>query len=260
MADAVIGYGKLHAPVCQTAIPFDVTPRNLPGVNPLDLPDWLLVDDAFAGQMALRDNLIATRPADVLRIAEGAGPAVQELLHMVLDQLSSEYRVAPDQVIRPDGANVPIDRAKPLHTLGRLVQEDLCVLQKQGEEHVLTAAALCFPASWHLDEKFGRPLTAIHEPVASYTLDIARRVQRLFDGVRPGRPIWRFNRLWYVDPDLHQPRSIHARRPKPDGSQPAFFRCERQCILRLPDTEAVVFSIHTFVVHEADAPEAAFIA
>ena len=250
-------------PVCQMHIPFDVTPRKLPGINPLDPADWLMVDDAFDGQMARRDALIHAHPDDVLRMVDEARPAVIELLHTVLRHLAGlegiGYRVDPHRVVRPDGVSVPVDWDRPLHTLGRLVQEDLCILEKHADEHVLTAAALCFPASWHLDEKFGRPLTAIHDPVDSYDSDIARRVQRLFDGVQPDRPMWRFNRLWYVDPELHQPRSIHARRPKPDGSRPAFFRCERQCILRLPETSAVVFSIHTFVTRQEDAPQAAFV-
>ena len=79
-------------------------------------------------------------------------------------------------------------------------------------------------------------------PVAEYDADLARRVQRLFDGVRPGKPLWRFNRLSYVDPDLHQPTR------KQQGQQERFIRSERQCIIRLPQTQAVVFAIHTFVV------------
>jgi len=43
--------------------------------------------------------------------------------------------------------------------------------------------------------------------VAEYDVDVAKRVQRLFDGIKPGRPMWRFNVLEYVRPDLFQPRS-----------------------------------------------------
>jgi len=77
-------------------------------------------------------------------------------------------------------------------------------------------------------------------------------VQRLFNGVQPGRPLWRFNALWYDDPTLHQPRSIHARRDHPKDGKGDFLRSERQCILRLPQTNAVVFSIHTHVLARAD--------
>ncbi len=245
------------APVLQRQLPFDPTPKPLPGIAPLDPDGWLTVDEAFAGQMALRDQLIETRGDEVLAIDASAQDAATELLEMTLDLMrrlpDRGYAVALDAVRRPDGVSVAIDRTAPLRSLGHLVQEDLCLLQKRGNEHVLTGAVLCFPASWRLDEKFMRPLVGIHDPVEEYGPDLARRVQRLFDGVRPGRPLWRFNYLGYDDPTLFQPRSIHARRDPP-GQNPRFVRSEKQAILRLPQTDAVLFSIHTFVLAREDAP------
>lgn len=116
-----------------------------------------------------------------------------------------------------------------------------------------TGAVLCFPASWLLSEKSGRPLSAIHETVDEYDTGLARRVQRMFDGVQVGRPLWRMNQLWYADPELHQPRSDITPRAienKPEGA--SYYRSERQCILRLPQTQAVVFTIHTFVLNASD--------
>jgi hypothetical protein len=240
--------------IVQKTIPYDpFAPRAMPGIQPLALADWLLSDDAFAGQMALRDRLLAERRADVLALDETAEPAAQELLDLVLAQIGAD---PGDPVIRTDGVCAPIDRGDPMGTLGRLVQEDLCILEKRGDEHVLTAAALCFPASWTLSQKFLRPLIGIHDPVASYDAGIAARVQRLFDGVQPDRPLWRFNALWYDDPDLHQPRAEGERRNPVDPATAAFLRSERQCILRLPQTRAVVFSIHTYVIARADLPPA----
>ena len=150
-----------------------------------------------------------------------------------------------------------MERSNPLATLGRLAQEDFCILQKHGDEHVLTGAVLCFPASWMLSEKFMRPLIGIHEPVDSYDTGIAARVQRLFDGVQVGRPMWRFNALWYAVPDLHHPRSIHNRRKRRTSENAPYLRSERQCILRLPQTRAVIFSIHTYVLARASVAGAA---
>jgi hypothetical protein len=64
------------------------------------------------------------------------------------------------------------------------------------------------------------------------------------------RPLWRWNGLRYADPELHQPRSESDRRPRPEN--PRFFRSERQCLVRLPVSQAVVFSIHTYVVAVGD--------
>ncbi|SEF99592.1 heme-dependent oxidative N-demethylase family protein [Jhaorihella thermophila] len=237
--------------ILQKTIPYDAfAPRRLPGIAPLDSSDWLIRDEAFAGQMALRDELVATRRDAVIALDAAAEPAAQELLDTAL---THAYAGAAERVTRPDGATVPIDRADPMGTLARLVQEDLCILEKRGGEHMLTAAALCFPASWSLAEKFRRPLTTIHDPVADYDPNIAARVQRLFDGIQPGRPLWRFNALWYDDPALHQPRGERDGRDPVDSATAPFFRSERQCLMRLPQTRAVVFSIHTYVLTRADA-------
>ena len=235
-------------PILQTATPYDVTvPRPLPGIAPLDMADWLLVDEAFGPQMAERARLLHTRRADVLAVTDRAGPAMDELLQFVLDWLADnarDYDIFAKEARRPDGVRVRIDRGDPMGTLGHLVQEDLCVMEKRGQQHVLTAAVLCFPASWRLADKIGRPLLAIHDPVPEYPA-IAARVQRLFDGVQPGRPLWRFNALRYGDPALHQPRSRVT--PGETADHP-YLRSERQCVLRLPETRACVFSIHTYVL------------
>ncbi|MEO1734189.1 MAG: DUF3445 domain-containing protein, partial [Pseudomonadota bacterium] len=140
------------------------------------------------------------------------------------------------------------DHTDPMATLARLVQEDLCILQKRGDEHVLTAAALCFPAGWTLAEKFLKPLVRIHVPIERYDANVAKRVQRLFDGVQAGRPLWRFNALWYDQPDLHQPRLERDKQDRPSSRTGRYLRSERQIVLRLPQSDAVVFSIHTYVL------------
>tara|TARA_B100001989_G_scaffold43972_1_gene27519 strand:- start:349 stop:762 length:414 start_codon:yes stop_codon:yes gene_type:complete len=132
--------------------------------------------------------------------------------------------------------------------LGRLVQNDFCILQKTGNEHVLTAAALCFPASWSLEEKFLKPLIDIHTPVKEYNDVIAKRVQRLFDGLQIDRPLWRFNALYYEDPHLFQPRRANQPRRKPAPNKANYFRSERQTLVKLPKSGAIIFGIHTFVV------------
>lgn len=241
-------------PILQSRLPhaawMDPRTARLPGILPVEGDDWLRVDDAYAGQMAERDRLLTDRREAVHALMDQARPAALELLGMILDWCRGQpgFAVAQDHVTRPDGVTVALDRDDPLATAGRLVQEDLCILQHEGEEHVLTGAVLCFPASWMLSEKVGRPLVAIHIPVTHYSGDVARRVQRLFDAIRPEQPLWRMNALTYADPTLHQPRSETDRRPRPKAEERRFMRSERQCLIRLPQTRAVVFTIHTYVV------------
>lgn len=239
-------------PILQDRLPLlpwiDPRTRRLPGILPVEGQDWLRIDEAYGAQMALRDRLIAAQPDVVHGLLPEAHPAAAELYAATLDWLRAApgFRIGDDSVTRPDGATVPLNPGKPLLTLGSLVQEDLCLMEREGDEYRLTGGVLCFPASWTLAQKLGRALTGIHDPVAVYDADVARRVARLFDAIRPEQPLWRMNYLTYDDFVLHQPRREGEKRPQPTDH--VFIRCERQCLLRLPVTKAVVFTIHTYVV------------
>lgn len=196
---------------------------------PLDPADWLETGADTPGQMAYRGELLDTARGVVLA-------ALPES-----DEAQAELR---DAVAAHTGGAVP-DDPSPLGQVGRMVQEDFCLLQQRAEdaEYRLTGAILCFPSRWSLAEKLGHPLTHIHGPVPDYTDDLARRVNRLFEGVRVGKPLWRAN--WTVHPtdELHQPSGDW--RQAEEG--PLHVRVERQTFLRLPRSRAVVFGIRTYV-------------
>ncbi len=220
----------------------------MPGMEPLGQLDWIVVDDGYSAQLREKARLFETQRQTVSETLRDADAAVNEVLEQVLVLLQerADFSVSGNRVVRPDGEIVEVDSEDPLLTISKLIQEDICILQKQDDEHVLTAALLCFPASWTLAEKIGKPLIRIHAPVQSYDSSIAKRVQRLFDGVQIGKPMWRSNRLAYVDPTLFHPRQEDKPRAE-DHANAKFDRSERQTVWRLPKTGAVVFSIHTTV-------------
>ncbi len=243
--------------VFQTDLPQDMwDPPRLPGIRPVD-GTWILQDEAYSGQMALREALLNTQRSKVLQQPDSVLVAANELLDCVLADLQQiGFVVSGSDVLCPDGRRVPLDRDDPLVTLGRLVQCDFCLHEKVAAEHVMQGAVLCFPASWTLAEKIGKPLTAIHDPVDEYDTGLAQRVQRLFDGVQVGRPLWRYNQLWYDNPALFAPRTEMDRRSIAIGSrEDQFLRTERQTIFRLPRCRWVVFAIHTYVVRYKDVPQ-----
>jgi len=229
--------------ICQKTLPFkpwmQAKTRRLPGIQPVAKGEWLLRDDAFAAQMAYRDALIANRLNDVFRAEPASLPMQEELLETVLAELSEAHRTGK----RPDGVQVPLV-GPPLLTAARLVQEDLLIMDMAAEPR-LTAGVLCFPASWSLAEKFGAGLEAIHGYIDEYTEEMAARVRRMFDAIRPEQPLWRANFLRYAEADLHQPR--RNAEPKPMPKSGGFVRVERQTLRKLPRTGAVVFGIHTYV-------------
>lgn len=245
----------MRAPICQSRLPFapwmDALTNRLPGLQPVADGDWLQRDDAFAAQMAYRDELAATRCGDIFAMRPEAEPPAAELLARILYALAQDpaYRVEPGRVLRPDRAAVSLDQP-PLLAAGRLVQEDLLILTRDpgrpDAPHILTGAFLAFPASWTLAQKIGRPLADIHIPVARYDAVMAARVEKVLRLLQPGQSVWRANYLRYNDPDLHQPRLEGEHRPF-DPAGPCWVRVERQTLTRLPETGAIVFTIHTFL-------------
>lgn len=207
-----------------------------PGVHPLDPADWIERCGRFERDMAYRERLIAERRDVVHAATPGSVPAQRELLDTLGAHLG---RHGPPDPAPPEPA--------PIVTAGRMVQEDFCILER-GEadsEYRLTAAILCFPSRWSLAEKIGHPLTHIHGPVPDYTGDLARRVNRLFDGVREDRPLWRANWTVHSTDELHQPSGDFRDREDPDAA--FHIRVERQTFVRLPQTRAVVFGIRTHI-------------
>lgn len=235
--------------ICQKSLP--ITPwmqdktRKLPGIQPVPAGEWLLRDDAFAAQMAYREDLLKNRRAEVFRATDASLPAQVELLETVLAEI--DYSVDGDRITRPDGGIVTLGADQPIVIAARLIQEDLILMENLTGEPELTAAVLCFPASWTLDEKFTRGLIGIHGTVDEYDADVAKRVQRMFDAIRPEQPLWRANFMVYADPELHQPRLEGDNRADPGGDG-QFARVERQTLRKLPKTGVVVFGIHTYVV------------
>lgn len=251
-------------PILQSRLPhlpwMDPRLSRLPGVLPLGTDDWLVQDEAYAAQMAERDRLLTGHRDLVYQQLPAGRAASAELYGLVLSRLATVpgFDVGADSVLRPDGVRVDLTPEEPLECLGHLVQEDLCLMEKSGPEHCLTGAVLCFPASWHLHEKIGKPLTGIHVPVQPYDAGLAQRVQRMFDMIRPDAGLWRMNALVYRDPKLHQPRRIAD--PRTDRRGGSYLRAERQCLVRLPVTGAVLFSIHTYVVPLSALPTEALAA
>lgn len=223
----------------------------LPGVAPVDEQDWIATPDDLCDQLRYRDDLFARCPDEVLCVLREGVPPAKELLDMLLTHLTSRdgWIMDTTAVLRPDGRHVGIDRNDLMRTIGRLVSEDFCILAKpqQQAEYVLVGAALCFPAGWKLSDKIGRPLTDIHNPVPYYDGDLAKRVNRIFDGVKAGQILLRFNWSVPTNPELHAPPGTVTQRDQPVEATTHYLRVERQTLRRLPNTDAVAFGIRTTV-------------
>ncbi|GIR84707.1 MAG: hypothetical protein CM15mP85_13310 [Rhodobacterales bacterium] len=90
--------------IFQKSIPYDTTYPKLPGTRPISPDEWIICDDAFSQQMALRDKLIETKRDKVLAISDQAYEAAVELSEVALEfsTMTLGYQRSNDEVIRPD--------------------------------------------------------------------------------------------------------------------------------------------------------------
>jgi hypothetical protein len=135
------------------------------------------------------------------------------------------------------------------------VQEDLILMRRGDSGWRLAAGSLCFPSSWSLREKFGRPLQDIHTPVPGFGAGtrMADLIHRMFDNLKVEQPVQRWNWSIQAGADLYLPLSNDQRadraatRPSkfPDGDMAAraFIRVERQTLRRLPSSGDILFTI-----------------
>ena len=225
----------------------------MPGLSPLPYDRWIVRDDAFNDQMALKDKLAKDHLPDIYAISSGIADMREELLDLVLEQLKSDpdYVFDGQCVTRPDGVTIDTHELPPLVAVGRLIQEDIAILRPVGGEYVLGAGFIAFPASWTLKEKIGRPLHAIHDPVTGYTPDMARRIHRILTQIQHGAALQRANFLKYNDPTLYQPRTEGKERPF-SASRKWWLRVETQSIFKLPRSGGIIFAIHTWQTPAAE--------
>ena len=233
------------------------------GLEPLDPAEWIQPDALLEEQLAEKDRLIAERRSDVIAELPGSEAAQAELLEKLVVYLPERF---PD-VYRRDGNTMQIGGRRRLslaslcaiETAGRLAQEDFCLMQSpgEGEPYHLTAASVCFPTRWRMMQKIGRPMQEIHGPVPILNTQIGKHIDRFFAHLKVGRPVVRINWSLVDSPALFQ-ISGHGVTEEDPRFQPdsigneVWFRSERQTLVRLPETEAVVFGIRILQSRLAD--------
>ena len=252
--------------------PFDQQFNDKMGTYPLAESDRLVeVDGHYPAEIALKRQLLTERPDYYFQALAGYETAQWEVLALMLQNLA---RFAPDEfTLRQagnrwhwyngllnetatftfgDAATLP---GPPLDWVGRQVQEDLVLLA--GDDAVLVAGQLCFGNGWCLSEKMGLPFWQIHLPITSIVEPMLRAAQKLMARLPIGRPVWRLNWSVKISDQLdmtsrHTPAldqrladCLPGLTPDTIGDQ-LFLRIERQTLTRLPQSNAILFGIHTY--------------
>ncbi|MCB9960999.1 MAG: DUF3445 domain-containing protein [Hyphomonas sp.] len=149
----------------------------------------------------------------------------------------------------------PSDESWPtsLEAAAARVSDDLCLLERGGDGlWRLEAASLVAPTFWLLSEKVGQPLGGLHGPVPGANPALVVRIARMFDAIRPGQVLERFN--WTVQagdarftPSSAPLKALAAETADADALDVLHLRVERQTISKLPESGLLLFTIRIVV-------------
>jgi dimethylamine monooxygenase subunit A len=263
----------MHTPYDGSHKPFAI------GLKPLDLKEWIEVDDKFDIYLAEKKRLYTEQWSNVYAAVPGMDEAEQEVLDLLIEHLSNRHpgegrgdassanlkRVAkPGPGLRRDDERGGRDDERggrddgtsgdlpDLAKAGLLVQEDLVIMTKRGDYWCLGAASLCFPSAWSLREKLGKPMHEVHGPVPGFNKGTrnAGLIDRMFDNLRVEQPVVRWNWTLFGQDKLYHPVSEGGmKRRFGDGkiAERIFLRLERQTLRKLPKTGEILFTIRTHI-------------
>jgi dimethylamine monooxygenase subunit A len=228
-------------------LPFDGRAFRLRmGLRSLSPGTWLEPDGFRAADLALKQRLLAEHHDEVVALAPDPDGVARAAGAELADLVAGE--------VGGPGASVP-SSVHPVEAAARLTQEDWCVHLPDGEGRWrLVAACVCFPTRWVLGDKIGRTVREIHAPVAFYDEQLADPVDAFFDRLAPGvdHGVWRLN--WNLTDDAalfqpvaHAPAGRRVDITAANAGDLVWLRVERQTLVKLPGSGAVVFGIR---VHE----------
>lgn len=219
-------------------LPFLNGPPGLsPGLSPIPVSKWLSPDTEAESWLSSKRNLMRSHRSEVYGDIADADRWT-ELLDVFHQDGLSLHRGEWD---------TPLERA------AASVSDDLCMMVRGGDGlWTLEAASLCAPTFWRLSEKLGKPLGGLHTEVPGADPTLERRISRMFDALREGLVLERFN--WTVQagdtrfaPDSAPLKAMARDTRDEDALDVLHLRVERQTIRKLTNPDAILFTIRSAV-------------
>ena len=241
------------------------------GIQSMDLDDWIELDNDWPKFHKIKLERLASANGQELYSAEPGPPldAAEELLEYLVNYLPHRYPSLFERTnvgiknLYTDEEFDTISRPwqeSPIVISSKLVQEDLLIML-EGEDglYYLRGGGLIVAGFWRLKDKINMSLDEIHLSggVPQFKEKLQTSMNRYFSRLRPDKPVVRNSYFFQLEDDkLEWSKAIgtedsndlgwHNSRSIKDPSE-VFYRTERQSLLRLPRTKAIIFSIRTYI-------------
>lgn len=196
-------------------------------------PERWLSPDPEAHWLPEKSRRLDADPGRYYRALPEAAAAEAETLHRVAEATGQS---APDRD-EPD-----------LIRAGRLISDDLVVMESRGGGWTATALLLTQPTFFSLEDSFGKELFALHTPVPGGVPGLATKIAKVFDRMPAGGVFERFNWTVQIGSERWWPHGSAMREqlkalPLDRAVVHLHLRVERQTLVRLEETGAILFCI-----------------
>lgn len=162
-----------------------------------------------------------------------------------------------DDFIFGDSSSLPLP---PLEYIGRQVQGDFAVLDQRAGDLFLDAGIITCPADWSLAFDAGMNFTEWHGPVPmAHSEGIFERALKYLTAIPVGKPVRRLNWTLTINARMdtapenyhewgHERTSVTA----DNVGEKVYLRVELQVLDRMPRSNALMFSIRTYLMSLED--------
>lgn len=241
-----------------------VKPGRYPGVGATPLAE-LFPDADYRHQMRFQRGLVSeffqpwNLPLDLLeqrrswlqRDTGSHAAALPESTPLMDEMIDEMKEWALDGSV--SGWKMPTDPNRLIISLGGFLEPDFLLLKPDAEGGIrLCAGCVCFPSSWSLEEKIGRPLDWIHQVVPGLNQHLGQPIDTFLRRMAPGISWLRANWGLSRSPELNQ--HPNRRLPRLEASvrpDEVWLRVEHQALVALPKSGGILFGIRV-VVHSLE--------
>ena len=253
--------GPLYRPYRRAAADFQL------GLRPMRPESWILIGAGHSEFMRQKRERLDGHRQFYYRTLPDSLPAQRELRERVTAHLAADHPECFEKsgsVVRSliTGQTLDLydDSTEPLMQLSYLVEEDFMLLEEVGRALQITAASNAYSSSGRLVGSVGHGVEWAHEPVPQLTRNLGGKINRVLGSIHAATPCERFN--WQITPiatvffphdDPHAANAAAMRevlaelcRDPARAGELLWVRVERQTLMRLPGSNAVAFSLHTY--------------
>jgi hypothetical protein len=237
------------------------------GLRRIRPESWILIGAGHAATMRQKRARLDERQSCYYRTLPESLPAQRELRQRVTSHLLTDHPQSFQRrgsmvtsLITGQALDLADDSIEPLLQLSYLIEEDFMLLDEFEGVPRITAASNAYSSSGRLVASVGHDVAWAHDPVPRLTTKLGGRINQVLGSIHAAIPCERFN--WQVtplasvffphdDPHAANAAAMHSvvetlRRDPLRAGELLWMRVERQTLSRLPESNAVAFSLHTY--------------